>query len=174
MSLSWPLGDTVEIQVLVAYKNARCLRLWYGSYRHYRPDLRYWNGGDLPTKTFLSVKPDLVYRVTHGFITNEFLVAQVFSKCDDSWRNYSVIHLEARHRKRIATSDHEKYRPLRLDSISNYDRNFGQMIRLMLFGTTGLGQKELKIPGGSPIILLTILTMGVLNLDVFILVPEVK
>ncbi|XP_029823447.3 uncharacterized protein LOC115309341 [Ixodes scapularis] len=144
MSIGWPPGENVGIQVLVAHKDARYLRLWYESYRAYRPDLWYWNAGELPTKKFLSIRPDLVNRVRYDFGVAEEATLTLYDQCDDSWGNYSSFHTFFRHIFRYVPSEPERFGPLTLDTVPYYDRNFGQMARLVLFGTTRLGANELR------------------------------
>ncbi|CAN8002968.1 unnamed protein product [Ixodes hexagonus] len=144
MSIGWHVGKSVGTQVLVAHKDARYLKLWYDSYRLYRPDLWYWNAGDLPTRKFLSVRPDLVNRVPYDFGVNEVLVDTLYMECNNLWRSFSAFHLLLRHRARLVPTDFEKYGPLTLENIANYNRNFGQMARLVLSGTTRLGVSEVK------------------------------
>ncbi|KAG0411977.1 hypothetical protein HPB47_010891 [Ixodes persulcatus] len=144
MSIGWYPGRSVGTQVLVAHKDARYLKLWYDSYRMYRPELWYWNAGDLPTKRFLSVRPDLVNRVPYDFGVNEALVDTLYMECNNKWRAHSAFHLLLRHRARMVPADFAKYGTLTLENIPNYDRNFGQMARLVLSGTTRLGASEVK------------------------------
>ncbi|CAN8005904.1 unnamed protein product [Ixodes hexagonus] len=144
MAIGWTPGEYVGSQVLVAHKNARYLRLWYESYQLYRPELWYWNAGELPTKKFLFVRPELVNRVPYDFGVSEDVGVTLYGQCNDRWREFSAFHLFWRHRARLVPSDSERYGPLTLDTIANYDRNYGQMARLVLSGTTRLGAKEIK------------------------------
>lgn len=141
MSIGWHPGENVGIQVLVAHKNARYLRLWYNSYRAYRPDLWYWNGGELPTTMFLIPKPDLVHRVPRAFGVHN-LANFLYGTCDNAWREYSAIHLLYRHRHYLVPSD--TFGPLELNNVDRYNKTFGQMARLVLFGTTKMGKAVLR------------------------------
>ncbi|KAM7296281.1 uncharacterized protein ISCGN_021460 [Ixodes scapularis] len=144
LSMGWYPGEYVGNQIIVAHKDARYLRLWYESYHLYRPELWYWNGGQLPTKKFLTVRPDLVKRVPYDFGVTEDVGNMLYGQCNDEWRKFSAFHLFWRHRARLVPSDDKRYGPLTLDTTPNYDRNFGQMARLVLSGTTRLGAKEIK------------------------------
>ncbi|CAN7983588.1 unnamed protein product [Ixodes hexagonus] len=144
LSIGWPPGELVGTQVIVAHKDARYLRLWYESYRRYRPGLWYWNAGGLPTKKFLSVRPDLVNRVQHDFGVLEDVVPTLYSECNNRWRNFSAFHLFFRHRLRIVPWEFLKHWSVTLESVPNYDRNFGQMARLVLSGSTRLGASEIR------------------------------
>lgn len=144
MSIGWPPDANVGNQVLVAHKDARYLKLCYESYRAYRPDLWYWNAGQLPTKKFLSVRPDLVNRVRYDFGVAEEATLTLYAKCDGSWRNFSAFHLFFRHIGNYVRGEPERFGPISIDTVSKYDRNFGQMARVVLYGTTKMGAKDVK------------------------------
>lgn len=144
MSIGWPPGANVGNQVLVAHKDTRYLKLCYESYREYRPDLWYWNAGVLPTERFLSVHPELVHSVPHDFGVAESDAQILYAKCDDSWKNYSAFHLFFRHIGTYVPPEPKRFGPITIDTVSKYDRNFGQLARLVLYGTTKLGASEIK------------------------------
>lgn len=141
MSVGWCPGESAGNQVLVAHKNARYLKLWYDSYRYYRPDVWYWNAGILPTELFLTTWPHLIHRVPYGFGVHN-LAGFLYEDCSETWTEYSAIHLLYRHRYYVAPSDH--FGALELDNLGRYNTTFGQMARLVLFGTTKMGANKLK------------------------------
>ncbi|CAN7944849.1 unnamed protein product, partial [Ixodes hexagonus] len=136
MSLGWPEEECLGNQVLVAHKDARFLKLWYESYRFYRPDLWYWNAGELPTQMFLTRWPYLVHRVPVKFGVS-VLADMLYETCNWSWRSFDAIHLLFNHRDYLVKPD--KYEPLNMVTISYYKQTFGDMARLVLFGTAKIG-----------------------------------
>ncbi|CAN7983584.1 unnamed protein product [Ixodes hexagonus] len=144
MSIGWPPNAYIGNQVLVAHKDARYLKLCYESYREYRPDLWYWNAGVLPTKKFLNVRPDLVNRVRYDFGVEEKVTRTLYARCDGSWRNFSAFHLFFRLIGTYVPPEPKRFGPITMDTVSKYDRNFGQMARLVLYGTTRMDVSEIK------------------------------
>ncbi|CAN8030713.1 unnamed protein product [Ixodes persulcatus] len=144
LSMGWSPGEFVGTQVIVAHKNARYLRLWYESYRLYRPSIWYWNAGELPTRKFLSLRPDLVNRVETDFGVTEDVAITLYLECNDKWRNFSAFHLFFRHRRRMVPSDFKRHKAVTLQTLPNYDKNFGQMARLVLSGSTRLGANVIR------------------------------
>ncbi|XP_064482755.1 uncharacterized protein LOC135395522 [Ornithodoros turicata] len=131
MSLGWPPQMALGTQVLVAHKNSRFLRLWYESYRYYRPQRWYWNAGQLPTEMFLVTRPQLVHRVPWDFGVHD-VTRLLYAVCSNDWRRFYSIHLLFRHRHYLvanSTSLDER-------SIVTYNKTFGHMARLALYGTT--------------------------------------
>lgn len=144
MALGWYPNQALGTQVLVAHKNARFLQLWYNSYRYYRPELWYWNAGRLPTEMILVPRPHLVHRVPYDFGVHN-VAHLLYGVCKPDWRQYFAIHLLFRHRDYLVTSD--TFGPLTVSNVGRYNRTFGQMVRLALFGTTRLGDHHtLKDP----------------------------
>ncbi|BES94297.1 Glycosyltransferase sugar-Hypothetical protein region containing DXD motif [Nesidiocoris tenuis] len=96
MSLGWQPGKSLQNQVIVAHKDARFLKLWLESYRdNYRPDLWYYNAGQLPTK-ILEKYPHLVHRV-HQLFGGYGVVRSIFQRKWPDWKNYYALHLMVRH-----------------------------------------------------------------------------
>jgi len=67
MTLSWNEGKYLGNQVFIGHKNSRFLKLYYDSYHFYDSTRWYYNGGELPTKSILYKKPELVHRVKEEF-----------------------------------------------------------------------------------------------------------
>lgn len=142
LSIGWPPGENVGTQVIVAHKDAEYLRLWYESYRDYRPDLWYYNGGQLPTEKILKYRPDLVYRVPWDFGVHENVTSILYEQCSCAWRNFTAIHLFFRYRKGYCPSDN--FDTVDFETVGRYNTSFGQMARLVLAGSTKLGAYQVK------------------------------
>ena len=67
MTLNWDENQDLGNQVLIAHKSARFLKLWLDSYHDYRPNSWYFNAGELPTKSILYKRPELVHRLKGEF-----------------------------------------------------------------------------------------------------------
>lgn len=120
--------------MIIAHKNARFLNLWYDSYKNYKPNLWYYNAGELPTKQFLEKSPDLVHRVKTEFGVH-LLVQMLYKRLDTNWQqNYYAIHLLSRHLYLID----ERNRTFDEQNIGNYNCTFGEMARLVYFGSKSL------------------------------------
>ena len=98
MTLNWDEGSSLATQTLIAHKNARFLKLWLDSYHDYRPDLWYYNAGELPTKRYLEKNPSLVHRVKNIFGANGPTVCpQIYKTYYPKWtQDYYAIHLVIR------------------------------------------------------------------------------
>lgn len=141
MSVGWYPGEDVATQIIVSHKNARFLRLWHDSFQYYRPDLWYWSAGDLSTEMFLLERPHLVHRVPYAFGVHN-LSDFLYEQCNENWTEYSAINLIYRHQ--YNTEPTGKLASLQLDKVAHYNRTYGQMARLVLFGTTKMGPNGLK------------------------------
>lgn len=141
MALGWHPRQALGTQVLVAHRNARFLKLWYESYRYYRPERWYWNAGRLPTEMILVPRPYLVHRVPYDFGVHN-VARLLYGVCKSDWRGYFAIHLLFRHKDYLVASD--KFGTLNAINVANYNKTFGQMARLVLYGTTKLGVNRVK------------------------------
>ncbi|XP_054717334.1 uncharacterized protein LOC129226730 [Uloborus diversus] len=132
MSLGWPPGQNLGTQLLIAHKNARFLRLWYNSYRYYRRERWYYNAGELPTSFILERMPYIVHRVPYDFGVHN-LVHLLYGTRSADWKSYHSIHLLVRHKNYLLPGDSV----LEFDenNIKKYNRTFGDMARLVLFGS---------------------------------------
>ena len=122
--------------MLVGHKNARFPQFWYKSYRHYRPDRWYYNVGHYPTNEILGKKPSLVHRVTKEFGVH-ILTDMLYNVDYPLWRQkFFAIHLLARHKSYLVPRD-----PIVTfdeNNVKTYNKTFGQMARLVLYGTTNI------------------------------------
>lgn len=142
LAIGWPPGQSIGNQIIVAHKDSEFLRLYYESYRGYRPDLWYYNAGHFPTEEILETRPYLVYRIACDFGVHEDITRMLFEQCDDVWRNFTAVHAFFRHRAYYCPLD--RYGPLNFKTIGLYRANFGQMARLVLTGTTKLGEAGVR------------------------------
>lgn len=141
-AIGWPPGQYVGTQVIVAHKDAEYLRLWYESYRDYRPSLWYYNAGELPTKKFLHPRPELVYRVACDFGVHEAVARFLYEQRSCAWRNFTAIHLFFRLRNHYCPFDN--FGTIDFRTVGRYNTSFGQMARLVLAGTTKLGEYPVR------------------------------
>ncbi|RWS05593.1 uncharacterized protein B4U79_07596 [Dinothrombium tinctorium] len=132
-SIGWPINDYLGTQVLIAHKNARFLKLWFQSYRDYRPFKWYYNAGELPTESILTKRPDLVHReMTEFGVHNlvEFLYKN--NHPEEIWRSkFYTIHLLERHRSYMVPEDSIGF--FNENNIKTYNKTFGAMARSVLF-----------------------------------------
>nr|XP_037268261.1 uncharacterized protein LOC119159562 [Rhipicephalus microplus] len=140
-TIGWPPRGIIGNQIIIAHKRSEFLRLYYESYRKYRPDLWYYNGGQLPTQEILGKNPHLVYRVPCDFGVHEHIVMTLFERSNDDWRNFSAMHLFFRHRSYLS---YDKFGPINFETVGRYEQNFGKMARLVLTGSTRLGASTVK------------------------------
>ncbi|KAH6942911.1 hypothetical protein HPB50_011626 [Hyalomma asiaticum] len=141
-AIGWPGGMSIGNQVIVAHKNSEFLRLYYESYRNYRPDLWYYNAGQLPAEEILSAKPHLVYRVPCEFGVYEDVSRVLYEQCNDDWMNFTAVHVFFRHRTNYCPYD--KFPIVNFQTVGRYKTNFGKMARLVLTGSTRLGKLTMK------------------------------
>ena len=93
MTVDWDEGHHIETQIVLAYKHARFLNLWFDSFHNYHSNLWYFNGGIYPTDKYLNKNPELVHRVTDEFEANPRLCKLVYTEYYPKWRDYYAIHL---------------------------------------------------------------------------------
>ncbi|XP_077516390.1 uncharacterized protein LOC144126220 [Amblyomma americanum] len=141
-AIGWPPGQNMGNQIIVAHKRSKFLRLYYELYRRYRPDLWYYNAGQLPTRDILEKKPHLVCGVPSDFGVHEGIARVLFEQCNGEWRNFTAVHAFFRHRAHYCPSD--KFGPIDFEAVGRYSANFGQMARLVLSGSTKLGESAVK------------------------------
>jgi len=128
MALGWEENESMGTQVLIAYKNARFLRLWLDSYRGYFPDQWYYNAGCEPTEEVLYKRPELVHRVKLLFGVH-MLVPQLYGTLRKEWRQQYTIHLMIRHRPYLDEEHIQKWPIFDEIKIKDYPMTFGEMAR---------------------------------------------
>lgn len=133
VSLGWPKGQSIGIQLILAKPNATFARLWLESYKDYRPTLWYYNAGEVPT-TILAKCPDLVYRV-HDQFGVRMLSKELYETPDwQEWRKQYAVHLLFRHRDYLAKNDVQESGVVDFDenNVQKYNKTFGIMARSVL------------------------------------------
>ncbi|RWS20674.1 uncharacterized protein B4U80_10090 [Leptotrombidium deliense] len=128
MTVAWPEGQPhLEIQILIAHKNARFLKLWYKSYQKYNGTMWIYNSGVVPAQQIIKPNPSLVHRVT-----DEFQVKQPESYhllyhnriAEKEWRTkYYLFHLNSRGQPMQFNETNIK---------TYYNGSFGDMARAVL------------------------------------------
>jgi len=70
--LGWPEGEWIGNMLLMAHREARFLSEFLETYKLFRPDIWYYNGGEKPVREVLSRHPHLVHneQVRLGVTTN--------------------------------------------------------------------------------------------------------
>ncbi|KAH6940408.1 hypothetical protein HPB50_027558 [Hyalomma asiaticum] len=114
-AIGWPPGQYIGSQVIVAHKKSEFLRLYYESYRKYRPDLWYYNAGELPTQEILGPQLHLVYRIPCDFGVHEDITRTLYEQCNDDWRNYTAVHVFFRLRSHYCPLD--KFGPINFETV---------------------------------------------------------
>lgn len=142
LAIGWPPGQFVGTQVIAAHKDAEYLRLWYELYHDYRPSEWYYNAGELPTSALLQSRPGLVYRVPCDFGVHEAVTRFLYEQSSCAWRNFTVLHLFFRLRNFYCPFDY--FGTIDFETVRKYNTSFGQMARLVLTGTTKLGDYPVK------------------------------
>ncbi|XP_015917631.1 uncharacterized protein [Parasteatoda tepidariorum] len=135
MALGWPPDQNLGTQLLVAHKNARFLRLWFNSYRYYRRERWYYNAGELPTTFILERMPYLVHRVLYDFGIHN-LVQMLYGVRSREWKDFHAIHLLVRHKNYLLPGD--TVTEFNEENIKHYNKTFGDMARLVLYGSEKL------------------------------------
>ena len=106
VTLGWPHGQNIGIQLILAKPDAAFMRLWLASYKDYRPSLWYYNAGVAPTEQILSRCPHLVHAVRRRFGVRN--LAKELYESDSEWREWReqyAVHLLFRHRDYLAKDD---------------------------------------------------------------------
>ncbi|RWS25409.1 uncharacterized protein B4U80_07413 [Leptotrombidium deliense] len=131
-AIGWPMNDFLGTQVLVAHRSARFLKLWFDSYKDYKPFEWYYNAGELPTNNILKKNPRLVHRVPEAFGVHN-LVDYLYNKNvpENEWKSkFYAIHLLERHRSYLLPK--QTIRLFNEHNIYNYSKTFGSMARSVL------------------------------------------
>ncbi|XP_014244395.1 uncharacterized protein LOC106663820 [Cimex lectularius] len=117
------------MQVVVAHKDARFLKLWLESYRDsYKPTLWYYNAGELPTR-ILEKRPFLVHKEPKLFGVYG-VVRKIFETPFTEWRTYYAFHLMARHQFLFKNITKEATYPVKFNesNIHKYPIAFRDMV----------------------------------------------
>ena len=134
VTLGWPPGQNIGIQLILAKPDSAFIKLWLESYRDYRPTLWYYNAGEVPTLHILNKCPDLVHPVRELFGVQN-LAKELYERSDwEGWREQYAIHLLFRHREYLAKEDVKESGIADFDeeNILRYNKTFGIMARTVL------------------------------------------
>ena len=134
VTLGWPAGQNIGIQLILAKPNSTFMKLWLESYRDYRPTMWYYNAGQVPTQLILGKCPHLVHPVRDLFGVQN-LAEELYSKEDwKEWSEQYAIHLLFRHREYLAKEDVKESGIADFDekNIMSYNKTFGIMARTVL------------------------------------------
>ena len=134
VTVGWPPGESIGIQLILAKPGSAFMRLWLESYRDYRPTMWYYNAGEVPTQHILSKCPDLVHPVRELFGVQN-LAEELYEKHDwEGWREQYAVHLLFRHREYLAKGDVKEsgIADFDEDNILLYNKTFGVMARAVL------------------------------------------
>ncbi|CAG2165778.1 unnamed protein product [Oppiella nova] len=83
----------VSNMIQITYRNARFLRHWIDGYRQYKPNVWFYNGGELPNM-FISKTPQIIHRLKGEFCPESHQIChKLFTTYDESWRtDYYALH----------------------------------------------------------------------------------
>jgi hypothetical protein len=133
MTIEWNKDQYLGNQVLIGHKDARFLRDCKETFRDYRSDLWYYNGGELPTTAVLYKHPEFIHRVTQKFGTDTGLSSRLYTENWKEWKEFDAIHLLTNHRHYMYKENYRLYPEFNEDTILKYNFTFGEMVRLIYF-----------------------------------------
>jgi hypothetical protein len=133
MTIEWNPTQYLGNQVLIAHKDARFLRYCIETFRDYRSDLWYYNGGELPTTAVLQKHPEFIHRVIQKFGTDTELATQLFTENWKEWRDFDAIHALIHHRNDMFEENYRLYPEFNEHTILEYNFTFGELVRLIYF-----------------------------------------
>ncbi|XP_032790024.2 uncharacterized protein LOC116927145 isoform X1 [Daphnia magna] len=129
--VNWDEDQFLGNQVIIANKNARILPHWLNTYKVYRIDEWYYNGGERPTVEILYRHPELIHRVKGNFGADTGVSSNVYADPQMDWRRLDIIHLLAGHRSYM--DPNFNITPvLDENTIRTYPYPFGEMAREVL------------------------------------------
>ena len=128
--VNWDENQSIGNQVIIAHKNSRFLQLWLDSYRFYRSDLWYYNGGEKPAE-LLKQHPELIHRVKGNFGADTGISQRLYKNRQHRWRQLDAIHLLINHRYYL-DPNFSKIPVFDEINIQTYEYPFGEMAREVL------------------------------------------
>ena len=140
MTLEWVEIPYLGNQVIIAHKNAIFLKLWLDSYHDYRPDMWYYNAGELPTKSIFHKRPELVHRLKGEFGTAGWNVCPlIYNAYYPDWKHeFYTIHLllrgnEISQKGLCLPSVNGTYSQFKYEenTVNQLDVTFGEMTRIL-------------------------------------------
>lgn len=104
--LGWPDGEWIGNMLMMGHPDARFLTEFLDTYKLFRPDIWYYNGGEKPVREILYKRPFLVHNEKHrlGVTTNVawFFYVQAGLWDPNIWlHDYDTLHLLIGHREDI-------------------------------------------------------------------------
>jgi len=138
--LGWPDGEWIGNMLLIGHKEARFLTEFLETYKLFRPDIWYYNGGEKPVREVLSRHPHLVHneKVRLGVTTNvawNFYVRPGLWEPQEWQTNYDSLHLLIGHRSDI-DPNYEAYPEITEKNIRWLKFSLPMMLRYFWFGQT--------------------------------------
>jgi mannosyltransferase OCH1-like enzyme len=134
MTIEWNPQQYLGNQVLIGHRDARFLRHCIETFRDYRSDLWYYNGGELPTTAVLYKHPEFIHRVIQKFGTDTDISYHLFTQNWDKWKEFDAIHLLLNHRHYMYKENYKLYPEFNEHTILKYNFTFGEMARLIYYG----------------------------------------
>jgi len=134
MTIEWNPKQYMGNQLLIGHKNARFLHHCLETFRDYRSDLWYYNGGELPTTAVLYKHPQFIHRVIQKFGTDTSISYYLFTQNWNKWKEFDAIHLLINHRYYMYKENYKLYPEFNEQTILKYNFTFGEMIRSIYFG----------------------------------------
>jgi len=121
-------------QLLIGHQNACFPHHYLETFRDYRSDLWYYNGGELPTTAVLFKHPEFIHRVIQKFGTDTDISYRLFRQHWNKWKEFDAIHLLINHRHYMHKENYKLYREFNEQNILKCNFTFGEMIRSIYFG----------------------------------------
>lgn len=158
-TLNWDEDQFLGSQVLMGNRNARFLKFTMETYRMYDTSKWYYNAGELPTRVILYKYPHLVHRIKVKFGVDAPAVCPYFYKeYHSEWETeYFTFHMVARGEEIswkdwcIGGGDHYMRNAKFNDElIRNLNNTFGEMARLVLFGTKHILEESTTAENTTP------------------------
>jgi len=147
--LGWPDGEWIGNMLLMGHREARFLTEFLETYKLFRPDIWYYNGGEKPVREVLSRHPELVHneKVRLGVTTNvawNFYVRTGLWDPQEWQTNYDSLHLLIGHRSDI-DPNYEAYPEITEKNIRWLKFSLPMMLRYFWYGQTDPLQPGEKI-----------------------------
>jgi hypothetical protein len=133
MTLEWNLGVYLGNQLLIGHKDSRFLHHCKETFRDYRADLWYYNGGQLPTTAVLYKYPQFIHRVIQKFGTDTRISVHLYTDNWSGWKEFDAIHLLINHRYYMFKANYQTHPYFDEQTILKYNFTFGEMVRSIYY-----------------------------------------
>ncbi|XP_018901546.2 uncharacterized protein [Bemisia tabaci] len=137
-TIGWDEGQFLGTQIILAHKQARFLDLWLHTYDgNYKGEEWYYNAGELPTKSVLWRRPDLIHRVKVLFGNDIRFQGNLFQRYWPAWRKHHfTFHLLIRrkHQAALHSINRKAKYPVEFDDVNlqDYPITFREMANEVL------------------------------------------